>query len=504
MSVKYFFRISDPAKFLKAVRSGEKSSIYDSEITDRTIKINISYPVTKGENIEYRTFGFVITREEISRLSGEVDLIPKSGLRVIKNVLLDIYGVELYPIKTNKTRIIRFKDVSNQPFGIIISQSHLAGVLGIPLQKIWWAIHTKPQYFSSYELKKPNGGVRKIFVLDPRSIVARAQRAISRFFSASFTPAPHVYSYVPGKSIVDAAAELAKCKTYDHDTHETLIYHIDLQDFFNQITKSMIIRTLEGYGYPNRVAYIIAELTTGPLNRLENMDEIASEEERVELGLYSSPVISNIMFHGVDMAIQKLLEEPEVPWDLDEVKRLYGSIGRPIPKFIFKEAARQKAFKGICIVRYSDDIMIAHKTGDKRAIESFAKEVIKTILENNWRINKEKTGFMKEPVVFGISIASGQPKLRTSLEQEVRHIWHLMEAKKLAGDSKDRPQLRLKFPTRSEALKFANKLAPFSKLTFNYKGKDIKVYDFVVRLKEEVEREFVGEKFQEEIEKLEE
>lgn len=140
--------------------------------------------------------------------------------------------------------------------------------------------------YSSFDMKKKSGGVRKIEV--PIKGLGLIQKRLSVLLSELITFKPCVKGFVKGESICSNASLHKKSK---------LVLNIDVQDFFGSINFGRVRATFmaKPFEMSNEVATVVAQICTF--------------ENHLPQGAPTSPVVANIIASMLDNRVLRLAQK---------------------------------------------------------------------------------------------------------------------------------------------------------------------------------------------------
>ena len=209
----------------------------------------------------------------------------------------------------------------------------------ISVQNLKYILYSQKNWYSTFEIKKKSGGVRKI--TNPHRNVKQIQRLLNICFDACFIPKPTATGFVTGRSIVDNAKKHVEKK---------YVYNIDLKDFFPSISFYRVRAALSKvppFKLDNDFATIIANL--------------CCHKGSLPQGAPTSPTISNFICKKLDARLYKISK---------------------LKKFSFS--------------RYADDITIS--TNKNIFTEDFKSQLAEIIKEEGFELNPKKERLQRNHV----------------------------------------------------------------------------------------------------------
>lgn len=238
--------------------------------------------------------------------------------------------------------------------------------LGIDKKYILYASKRNDLY-SRYYIKKKNGGVRKI--LQPSKELKALQYWLVNNIFCEFPISQYSTAYQK-KCSVKKNAEYHKNNKY--------IFHTDIQNFFESITRDM----MEIFFEKNKNIVDKLQLTTEEIMLI--MDLILYKGKNLVVGSVSSPTVSNRIMYDFDIKLVQLLDE------------------------------------NMIYTRYADDIIIS---SPNYINETIIEDVKKLLKECGFEMNLDKTYFMnkcKKREVTGIVIDNNNNSLSIGRKRYVK------------------------------------------------------------------------------------
>ena len=214
------------------------------------------------------------------------------------------------------------------------------------------------------EIRKKSGGIRVVY--SPTSDnLTNCLKILNNKLKNIYTPPDCVHGYIKGKSIkTNAVQHLGK----------KYILKIDIENYFEKITKNMIVLALNELGFHDNISSLIAKITT--------------HNDILVQGFHTSPTIANIIFHKLDLIFSK--------------------------------------FEKITYTRYADDLYFSSE--ERIDIEPVIK---KRLLEYGFTINHKKTKLMKrgqKQYVTGLTVFDSLiPRVSKHKKKEIRQDIHYIQ-----------------------------------------------------------------------------
>ena len=218
----------------------------------------------------------------------------------------------------------------------------LCAYLGMTFKELKYVIENKNKKYKCYIKKKKNGGKRKISIPDRqlKYIQYMLKKGFDNFYYSNNNN-DFVHGFLNEKSIVTNAKE---------HVGKNYILNIDIKNFFPSITTKRVygvLKSFMGFDLSSDVADIIANLVT--------------YKNELPQGAPTSPVISNIICHNLDIYFKKWMKRH--------------------PNFIY--------------TRYADDISISTNNKDELYLifqnNKLNEHLEKVFSKNGFEINHDKT-----------------------------------------------------------------------------------------------------------------
>jgi RNA-directed DNA polymerase len=279
---------------------------------------------------------------------------------------------------------------------VLLSADALAHALGMPLSELRWLSYHRDVastvHYSHFSLPKKTGGVRMISAPKPK--MKKAQAWIWENILGKLDVSAHAHGFVPGRSSL-SNAEL-------HCGKRVLI-NMDVKDFFPSVKFVRVRELFVSFGYPRRVASILALLTTESPRVAGMIDgDVKKQVHHVALGARAlpqgactSPAMTNLLCKRLD-------------------QRLFA-LGR---KFGFNYS------------RYADDLSFS---GDDLSCVGDILSITKRVLsEEGFVVHPDKTKVMhrsQKQEVTGLTVNESAPHLPRTEKRRLRAMLH--NAKKL-------------------------------------------------------------------------
>ncbi|MBE6761805.1 MAG: RNA-directed DNA polymerase [Ruminococcaceae bacterium] len=169
---------------------------------------------------------------------------------------------------------IEYKQTHKTPF--IHDLFQLAAFIGPGKRSFFKLLKNVNNEYSFFEIKKKNGGFRKIYAPSPE--LCRAQRVILRGILSCYDVSPYASAYIEGKGLISNAQP---------HTNKKYILKMDITDFFGSISFEQVISTVFNKNYfPSAVGYALTTL--------------CCYKGYLVQGAPTSPMISNLVLKHFD------------------------------------------------------------------------------------------------------------------------------------------------------------------------------------------------------------
>lgn len=274
---------------------------------------------------------------------------------------------------------------------VILSPEGLAQTLDISLARLRWLTYhrdvARVVHYHRFALPKKTGGLRLISA--PKPELKAAQTWIHEQLLSRLQVADEAHGFVPGRSSLSNA---------QLHTGRQVVINLDLKDFFPSIHFHRVRELYVAFGYPRRVATLLALLCTEPPRVASQIEGdvhqqtwyVALGARALPQGACTSPTISNLLC-----------------WTLD--RRLRGLA----------------AAHGYTYSRYADDLTFSGD--DAERIGKLLGSVRRVIAQEGFRENEAKTHIMRphrRQEVTGLSVNSDTPKLPRDAKRRLRAMLH--------------------------------------------------------------------------------
>jgi retron-type reverse transcriptase len=256
--------------------------------------------------------------------------------------------------------------LSGKGLPVVYNTAHLAAKRRMTARKLQWMARHQPHFYKEFNIPKKNGTARRIAA--PQDELLSWQRWILQRILRRGKPHKYASAFIKGRSIL-----------YNVRPHlrRKVVVRIDLQDFFPSITHRRVRKVFESFGYPYRVAVLLANLCT--------------LKGRLPQGAPTSPALSNLVCRKMDERFAKLA---------GKMKFRYS--------------------------RYADDLIFSSNNARMTGLVPFFKEIIR---EEGFRVNEDKLRIMRagqRQKVTGI-VVNEKPNLPRTHVRTLRAVAHRMQ-----------------------------------------------------------------------------
>ena len=204
---------------------------------------------------------------------------------------------------------------------VIYSVSHLAKKLRVSEARLRWMTYNQRRLYRHFTIPKASGKLREICA--PEDQLLTFQHWILRHILNRGKVHKYACGFVPGRSILDNARPHVGRK---------VVVRLDLADFFPSITQRQVRKVFERFGYPYRVASVLANLCT--------------LDGRLPQGAPTSPAISNLVSVRMDRRIEGLKKKMKFRYSRYADDLVFSSDNPRLPCLIpfIKELIRSEGF----------------------------------------------------------------------------------------------------------------------------------------------------------------
>ncbi len=269
--------------------------------------------------------------------------------------------------------------MSGRKLPFILNTSHFAKKMGMSLNQIMWIARNQSSLYKQFEIPKSNGSARQI--AEPIGQLLTMQGWLQRKILVRGKPHKYATAFIRGRSIMS--------NVRPHTGREVVV-RIDLKDFFHSITHQQVRKVFERFGYPYKVAVLMANLCT--------------LDGHLPQGAPTSPSLSNLVCVKLDRRFTGLKKKLEYRY-----------------------------------TRYADDLVFSSDNPKFPALIPFLKEVIR---EEGFTVNEDKVSIMRkgqQQKVTGV-VLNEKPNLPRKHVRKLRAVAHRM--KTLGPDSIQLPSNR--------------------------------------------------------------
>ncbi|OFY24045.1 MAG: hypothetical protein A2W98_13975 [Bacteroidetes bacterium GWF2_33_38] len=211
------------------------------------------------------------------------------------------------------------------------------------------------------EIPKKSGGFRVVYSPSSDNLT-NCLKVLNSKLRKIYVPSSCVHGYIKGRGIKTNASE---------HLGKQYILKVDIENYFEKITKERIIKSLNNLGFQNEISSLIAKITT--------------HNNVLVQGFHTSPTLANIIFHELDLIFSK--------------------------------------FTNASYTRYADDLYFS----SKEEIDILSK-VEEQLLKFGFTINKSKIKLMKrgqKQYVTGLTVFDNKkPRISKNKKKEIRQQMH--------------------------------------------------------------------------------
>ncbi len=311
---------------------------------------------------------------------------------LVSYATLDDYLDSLSPElrEQHETSIRKLVEEGNLP--PVVSPQCLAILFGYSTRFIASMANRNWKYYRSFSIRK---GKKTRDIQAPKVALKVIQKWFGNHLAQSIKFQDHVYGFIPNKSAPEAAAQHANA---------TWVYSVDISDFFRNTPSTVVKKSLVNIGYSDSAAKLLSQLLCF--------------KKYLAQGSPASPVISNIVFRGIDDQLKDLADKYQLR-----------------------------------LTRYADDIVFS---GTKEFPE-IIKSKIKNIFANTcWELSAEKEYYSHLPKrlkVHGLLVHGEKPRLTKGYRNKIRAYKHLMNSQKVKEKDLSRIQGHINYSNSVDKLK---------------------------------------------------
>jgi RNA-directed DNA polymerase len=274
---------------------------------------------------------------------------------------------------------------------VLLSADALAFALAMPLSELRWLSYHREVantvHYAHFALPKKTGGMRMISAPKPK--MKKAQAWIWQNILGKLALSTHAHGFVPGRSsLTNAALHCGK----------RVVINMDVKDFFPSVRFVRVRELFVSFGYPRRVASILALLATesprvagviaGDVKQITHY--VALDTRALPQGACTSPALTNLLCKRLDQRMFALAAK-------------FG--------FVYSRYADDLSFSG-------DDL--SH-VGDILAISK------RVLAEEGFVLHPDKTKVMhcsQKQEVTGLSVNESTPHLPRAEKRRLRAMLH--------------------------------------------------------------------------------
>lgn len=215
-----------------------------------------------------------------------------------------------------------FLEMKRRGLRCVFTPFHLAHLLKISIERLHWMANDKRNHYTSFPVKKRDGGVREIFA--PKPYLKGVQRQILDDLLHRVRLNSHAEGFRRKRSVLTNAKRHIGKK---------VVIKMDVKDFFPSITFERVLGMFISLGYPRQVSLLLTRLVT--------------HNGRLPIGAPTSPAISNIVCRRLDKRFSGLGEKAGFDYsryaDDITISSNNKGVNRMIP--FFKEIMSEEGFE---------------------------------------------------------------------------------------------------------------------------------------------------------------
>jgi RNA-directed DNA polymerase len=211
--------------------------------------------------------------------------------------------------------------------------------------QIFYGLLANPEY-RAYQIPKKNGGFRNIVA--PQYALANAQSCLAKYLQHMY--AYHRLSCVHGFVQSIRNHQYGVLSNASPHVGKPFVLNMDISNFFESISAKQVNETLRSWPFyfGDQEAKAVALLCT--------------YQKKLPVGAPSSPVLSNMVFSKIDVALMQLVEKINNMISKDDVAVTY--------------------------TRYADDLTFS---GSRNLVLQFKKQIVQIINNAGFEVNVKKT-----------------------------------------------------------------------------------------------------------------
>ncbi len=211
---------------------------------------------------------------------------------------------------------------SSRKLPVIFSVNHLAYKWGTTPSRLKWIACHQREFYRSFSIPKANGKSRDI--LAPDDQILTMQRWIFRRILNQGKPHKFATAFIRGQSILNNARPHLGRK---------VVVRLDIKDFFPSITHRQVRKVFEKFGYPYRVAVLLANICT--------------VDGRLPQGAPTSPMLSNLVCQKMDKRFAWLRHDVKFRYSRYADDMIFSSDNDKFPSIIpfLKQIVREEGFE---------------------------------------------------------------------------------------------------------------------------------------------------------------
>lgn len=157
-------------------------------------------------------------------------------------------------------------------------------------------------HYNIHRIPKSDGSLR--LIEEPKPVLKRLQRRVLNVLLEKVPVSPSAFGFVTGKSCIQSAARHAG---------EDVVLNFDLNNFFTSISIGRVSGIFRSFGYPSRVAHLLAAICTvrtpshiRSTRGLADVDNLSIRH--LPQGAPTSPALSNLCSYNLDRRLEGLAQ----------------------------------------------------------------------------------------------------------------------------------------------------------------------------------------------------
>lgn len=278
------------------------------------------------------------------------------------------------------------RKLRNKNLPIIFNLKHLSKITNVNQDFLYSAIYLfrNKGCYKVFRINKRSGGYR--FIHSPNSELKKVQHFINKYILSGLDIHNSCFSYHKNGGVLKCAQQHTNAKT---------LFKYDLKDFFFCINEISVYHLFNNLGYTKKLSFQMAKLCTITLikEHKKYIKKYKLGNKEIELGVLpqgapTSPMLSNLLANQLDIKLSHLAEDNN---------------------FIY--------------TRYADDLTFSSNENlSKSQIKKINYHIIKTIISENFIVNKGKTSISRQGArkqVLGLIVNNDTPRLPKDKKKKI-------------------------------------------------------------------------------------